>query len=1637
MIYNQRFAQYGLMAFVVAAMVATPLAPPLNGMVQHSTLANNNLQLTVPQGFEVRFDHYFVIEHDGEEYTAYYTINNNVDWLESCSGSSPALCIYQLSRKDNWLVVDSNGVVVRDTDRYRELAFLASVADKAVGNWQYSLQEEANRYKEVLLLGAVAEFLQRYYELAASYFGNLVADAELGPVALATAALGTVEGLAEEFVLEIVAASSPDLTTEDQFKKAMIARTWTGVHNLERADAELQSMDLVFGGHFQSGSLHLLETYVRWGRTHAYSGAYALSQSYDQGIVDTIVDIALSYAGGYLDLPTAITNLLSDATMEAFLEIAADMDLRFRLWEDGVKDGAVEVHDAFLSPQLVISTDKTVYAPEETVILRASVADVTGTPLDASVSYVVEGTDKQGSMPGSNGEYGYSFHAPATPGNYKIIVTAETQEGTTSKEIWIMVSSGSISVDTTSIDVSLPGGGVASQPVRITNVGAVDLKDVRLTKTGEVADWISFASSDIGWDAGSSSFSEIPATGDTDREVTITISVPEGATPATRYTQIKIVALGGESFSIPVTVNVVETGGTSRTKYLADDSSSGWDVYKHFDYIEHQGHTDFYTIRSNPITLNKNVKTEVGRFDISDLGLSSIDPWGGIWIEWSVLTEGISNGAMKVDVNGREDWADFTRRYYTNYVFCDKKETDNIVQMTYYYGDQDSVVLDDIKVRLKKYAYGSRDWEDTFSLSTSHLENMQSAYLQFDIRDMMVSPSSCFPVEVYLNGQYLGDLNEGTDRRIGVAVTDLRENNTVRLTTHTDSIYNISNAEFHYTYIRPVDIDVDFTSSAISVKVNDEFTVSGSIRNDGDETATSTRVDLSYDSSKLQLVSGSSSYYIGNLAPRTDRSYNWTFRALKPGSHTIGITGSSDQDSETDALTVSANSFGVDLSARTTSLEITSTLAQYDITVQNTGTARDTFTLSLNKSALPEGWDAYLDTYSVELDAAQSTQIHLAVSTTEDEGTGAVIVTATSGTDTSKWDSLTFETTKVLPSDMTPPETIIVVGPEGTIHYNDVVFMWEGSDNWTPTADLVYSCYLAGYDSNWSDWGSSTSKQYTDLPPGDYTFKVKARDQAGNEDPTPAERSFTVITPTQVFTGSDFSCACIEGGHECSIYYTNNLGEDAVVVFLYTDSTGKVVSAPEVSAPQGSGTASSRFYCDSVDPGTYQVSWRAYKESDTTLSDPVAWSKSYEVQHIECPACLPDLSVFDPEIDGCTVTINGVVTSPCNDPVQRIHWNWGDGTENDSWFPATHIYTQTGMYIITVTAHTAAGCTATETKPVSVSCEPSASISIDIERATIWQGTYSGWTVGDQAYVLTATLTSDGQPITDATLTAEITGPNGEVYWFRDGSNQLYDTIQAKGMDEEGRKFGPIFGGTTDDGIYANFLELDDMTFGADSWTIKVDAFEGGDKVASETAMLSIAEPTGNFGHYFKKIDLDTSTPEEDWIVYAQPGQTFNAEIAFDEANPCDACCVFYIRAWGGPYEEWGDYWNVDSGCTSWRNDVVKSWTWTASPTPGDYTLTLNDVFAYWWPFYGEGVFFVGKVKVSAGPCYDFDNSGQVDVADIMRIANRWRTSCDNPDPDNNPGTLNYESRYDLNHDCEIDIVDIMMVAAHWGETWE
>ncbi len=70
----------------------------------------------------------------------------------------------------------------------------------------------------------------------------------------------------------------------------------------------------------------------------------------------------------------------------------------------------------------------------------------------------------------------------------------------------------------------------------------------------------------------------------------------------------------------------------------------------------------------------------------------------------------------------------------------------------------------------------------------------------------------------------------------------------------------------------------------------------------------------------------------------------------------------------------------------------------------------------------------------------------------------------------------------------------------------------------------------------------------------------------------------------------------------------------------------------------------------------------------------------------------PKLTLFSPEIDGLFVNINGLVEPGCpRSSINSIHWDWGDGHEENNWFPASHKYERRGTYKISVTSHQSDG----------------------------------------------------------------------------------------------------------------------------------------------------------------------------------------------------------------------------------------------------------------------------------------------------------------------------------------------------------
>ena len=88
-------------------------------------------------------------------------------------------------------------------------------------------------------------------------------------------------------------------------------------------------------------------------------------------------------------------------------------------------------------------------------------------------------------------------------------------------------------------------------------------------------------------------------------------------------------------------------------------------------------------------------------------------------------------------------------------------------------------------------------------------------------------------------------------------------------------------------------------------------------------------------------------------------------------------------------------------------------------------------------------------------------------------------------------------------TDTLPPETRVTSGPAATTDAHEAEFRFSASEKRS-----TFQCRVDG-----SDWRSCSSPiSYTEIPDGQHTFSVRARDRAGNVDPTPATRSWTVAS---------------------------------------------------------------------------------------------------------------------------------------------------------------------------------------------------------------------------------------------------------------------------------------------------------------------------------------------------------------------------------------------------------------------------------------------------------------------------------------------------------------------------------------------
>ncbi len=92
--------------------------------------------------------------------------------------------------------------------------------------------------------------------------------------------------------------------------------------------------------------------------------------------------------------------------------------------------------------------------------------------------------------------------------------------------------------------------------------------------------------------------------------------------------------------------------------------------------------------------------------------------------------------------------------------------------------------------------------------------------------------------------------------------------------------------------------------------------------------------------------------------------------------------------------------------------------------------------------------------------------------------------------------------------DDVPPETVLVGGSVSPNDPTTATFTFTGSDDVTPPNELRFAWRLDGRP--FGEFSGARAVVLTGLADGAHTFEVVARDGAGNADPTPASRIFTI-----------------------------------------------------------------------------------------------------------------------------------------------------------------------------------------------------------------------------------------------------------------------------------------------------------------------------------------------------------------------------------------------------------------------------------------------------------------------------------------------------------------------------------------------
>lgn len=146
--------------------------------------------------------------------------------------------------------------------------------------------------------------------------------------------------------------------------------------------------------------------------------------------------------------------------------------------------------------------------------------------------------------------------------------------------------------------------------------------------------------------------------------------------------------------------------------------------------------------------------------------------------------------------------------------------------------------------------------------------------------------------------------------------------------------------------------------------------------------------------------------------------------------------------------------------------------------------------------------------------------------------------------------------------DIQAPDTTIQSGPSGLVMPQDVSFSFASTESGSS-----FECSLDG-----GSFGACSSPAaYPSIADGAHTFAVRAVDAVSNQDPSPAERTFTVAKPPTATTGAATSVQSTGAILNASV---NPNGLASTYRFEYGTSSAYGSTVPATAKAIGSGTTS-------------------------------------------------------------------------------------------------------------------------------------------------------------------------------------------------------------------------------------------------------------------------------------------------------------------------------------------------------------------------------------------------------------------------------------------------------------------------------